>query len=147
MADVKDPKIEEAYELIRKDDNDTNWLLLDYESDKSNTLHLTATGSGGLAEFTAALQPSRASFGYVRVKYANDEHSFREKFCLVIWIGEEVKVMRRARVSIHTADVKNVLRAYSIEVSASSLADLKEADIVQRMRKAGGANYDRAKFD
>jgi len=35
----------------------------------------------------------------VRVKYANDEHSFREKFALVIWIGENVKVMRRAKVS------------------------------------------------
>jgi hypothetical protein len=33
------------------------------------------------------------------VKYSNDDHSFREKFCLVIWIGEEVKVMRRAKVS------------------------------------------------
>jgi hypothetical protein len=34
------------------------------------------------------------------VKYSNDDHSFREKFCLVIWIGEEVKVMRRAKVSL-----------------------------------------------
>jgi hypothetical protein len=33
------------------------------------------------------------------VKYANDDHSFREKFILVIWIGDEVKVMRRAKVS------------------------------------------------
>lgn len=35
----------------------------------------------------------------MRVKYANDDHSFREKFALVIWIGEDVKVMRRAKVS------------------------------------------------
>lgn len=69
------------------------------QSDKSNTLTLSDSGSGDLAEFTSKLQPQRASFGYVRVKYANDDHSFREKFCLVIWIGEEVKVMRRARVS------------------------------------------------
>jgi hypothetical protein len=26
---------------------------------------------------------------YVRVKYANDEESFREKFALIVWIGEE----------------------------------------------------------
>lgn len=71
----------------------------DRQSDKSNTLTLSETGTGDLAEFTSKLQPQRASFGYVRVKYANDDHSFREKFCLVIWIGEEVKVMRRARVS------------------------------------------------
>ena len=31
-----------------------------------------------------------------------------------------------SQVSVHLADVKNVLRAYSIEVSASTLGDLKE---------------------
>ncbi|CAD6566652.1 MAG: hypothetical protein TREMPRED_002882 [Tremellales sp. Tagirdzhanova-0007] len=147
MADVKDPKIAEAYEKVRKNDDDTMWLILDYESDKSNALSLVKTGTGDLTDFASNLEPQRASFGYVRVKYANDDHSVREKFCLVIWIGEEVKIMRRAKVSVHTADVKNVLRTYSIEVSASTKGDLQEDEIVQRMRRAGGANYDRSRFD
>lgn len=81
----------------------------------------------------------------------------------------QVKVMRRAKVwtlplasllarphpqltstphqvSVHTADVKAVLRAYSIEVSASSAADLAEDDVVRSLRKAGGANYNRSSF-
>lgn len=106
-----------AYELVRNDKDDTTWLLLDYEvrwgvdtqprqaklrtdrqSDKSDKLTLTATGTGDLAEFTSKLEPTRASFGFIRVKYANDEHSFREKFAFVTWIGEEVKIMRRAKV-------------------------------------------------
>jgi len=45
------------------------------------------------------LSPEKASFAYVRVKYANDEESFREKFVLIVWIGADVKVMRRAKVS------------------------------------------------
>lgn len=60
---------------------------------------LSATGSGGLDEFKGKLDPAKASFGFIRVKYANDEHSFREKFALVTWIGEGVKIMRRAKVS------------------------------------------------
>lgn len=32
-----------------------------------------------------------------------DEQSEREKFCLVIWIGGEVKVMRRAKVGVDFA--------------------------------------------
>ncbi|OCF44683.1 hypothetical protein I317_01372 [Kwoniella heveanensis CBS 569] len=147
MADVKDPKIAEAYEKVRNDKEDLTWLLLDYESDKSNALTLTETGTGDLAELASKLQPQRASFAYAKVRYVNDEHSFREKFVLITWIGEEVKVMRRAKVSVHAADVKNVLRAYSIEVSASTASDLKQDDIVTRLRRAGGANYDRSKFD
>lgn len=84
---------------------DLQIALSNQQSDKSNALTLSATGSGDLAEFTSNLQPQRASFGYVRVKYANDDHSFREKFCLVIWIGEEVKIMRRAKVSLQRGSV------------------------------------------
>lgn len=62
-----------------------------------------------------------------------------------------------------------MIKAYSIEVSASNKNDLKEVspvlrpsvtlrvwyrradakqdEIVQRLRRAGGANYDRSKFD
>lgn len=59
---------------------------------------MTSTGTGDLSELVTKLEPQRASFAYVKIKYNNDEHSFREKFILVIWIGEEVKVMRRAKV-------------------------------------------------
>ncbi|TYJ54754.1 hypothetical protein B9479_004602 [Cryptococcus floricola] len=147
MADVSDPKISEAYDKIRVNGAEDAWLLLDYESDKSSKLVLSATGTGDLSELASHLKPENASFAYVKVRYVNDEHSFREKFTLITWIGEDVKVMRRARVSVHAADVKKVLRAYSIEVSASTKADLDQDEIVTRLRRAGGANYDRSKFD
>lgn len=73
------------------------------------------------------------------------------------------------QVSVHLGDVKKVIKAYSIEVSAASKNDLKQVspvlrrsvtledrvrradakqdEIVQRLRRAGGANYDRSKFD
>ena len=60
-----------AYDAVRKNDDETMWLLLDYESDKSNALTLTATGTGDLADFASRLEPQRASFGYVRVKYVS----------------------------------------------------------------------------
>lgn len=69
------------------------------QSDRSDKLVLASTGTGGLDEFTSKLDPAKVNFGFIRVKYANDEHSFREKFAFVIWIGENVKIMRRAKVS------------------------------------------------
>jgi hypothetical protein len=47
------------------------WLILDYASDKSDALSLTKSGTGDLAEFASNLEPQRASFGYVRVKYVS----------------------------------------------------------------------------
>jgi len=73
-----------AYNDVRDDKTETNWLLVDYETERSDKLKLTGTGSGGLAELQNSLQDSNASFAYVRVKYSNDKESVREKFILVV---------------------------------------------------------------
>ncbi|KAI5453913.1 hypothetical protein NCC49_004908 [Naganishia albida] len=146
MADVKDPAIAEAYEKVRSDKDDETWALFDYQDEKSNKLQLTETGTGDIAEFASKLDNGRASYGFVRVKYSNDEHSTREKFVFVIWIGPDVKVMRRAKVSVHAADVKSVIRSFSMEIKASSLDELKEDTVVNQLRRLG-ANYDRSKFN
>ncbi|GAA5962026.1 hypothetical protein JCM8115_002886 [Rhodotorula mucilaginosa] len=144
QADVSSPDIKDAYEKVRNDKDDTTWLLLDFEGDKSDKLALTETGTGGLDELKTKFQDQRASFAYIRVKYSNDAESVREKFALITWIGPEVKVMRKAKLSVQSADVKKVLAAYSIDVAASSQDDLAEEPIVKRLRQAGGASYDRA---
>ncbi|CCA72796.1 related to coactosin [Serendipita indica DSM 11827] len=142
MADVSDPEIVTAYNQVRNDKSEINWLLIDYENARSDKLTLTATGSGGLNELKDHLRDDHASFAYVRVSYSNDKESLREKFVLVVWIGEQVKVMRKAKLSVHTADVKSVLRIFSIEVAAKDKEDLEEEPIIVRLRKAGGASYD-----
>jgi len=132
-----------AYLEVRDDKCDTNWLLLDYESDKSDKLKVSQVGTGGLTELREALDDSKASYAYVRITYANDKESTRQKFIFVVWIGSGCKVMRRAKISVHTADVKEVLPVYSIEVAAREKDDLNEDPIVTRLRTAGGASYDR----
>ena len=58
--------------------------MLDYESDKSDKLKLTQTGTGDLAELKEVLDDGKASYAYARVSYANDKESTREKFILVV---------------------------------------------------------------
>ncbi|TDL18743.1 actin depolymerizing protein [Rickenella mellea] len=142
MADLSDSNISDAYQEVRSDKSDTNWLLLDYEGDRSDKLVLTQTGTGGLAELQGALDDGKASYAYVRVEYANDKESKRNKFILVVWIGPSCKVMRKAKISVHAADVKKVLPVFSIEVPAREKSDLDEDPIIVRLRKAGGASYD-----
>lgn len=69
---------------MRNDKSETNWLLLDYESDRSDKLKLAQTGTGGLSELKEVLDDSKASYAYVRVSYSNDKESTREKFILVV---------------------------------------------------------------
>jgi len=99
------------------------------------------SSTGGLSELASKLDESQAQYAYARIEYANDAESSRVKFVLIVWIGEGTKVMRKARVSIESGGVKSVLGHHSIQVDARDLGDLDEREIVKRLRKAGGADY------
>jgi len=141
MSGADAPEILAAYDAVRSDKDETNWLIIKYASEKGDKLQLGETGTGGISELTEKLDPSQAQYAYVRVEYANDTESKRVKFVLIIWIGEGTKVMRKARVSIESGAVKKVLGHTSIQVDAREKGDLKEDEIVKRLRKAGGADY------
>ncbi|KAF9878847.1 cofilin/tropomyosin-type actin-binding protein [Colletotrichum karsti] len=141
MSGLDAPEIAAAYDAVRSDKDETNWLLISYASAVGNKMSLTKTGKGGLSELASELDIAQVQYAYVRVEYANDAESKRVKFALVIWIGENTKIMRKARVSIESSDVKKVLPHHSITVNASDKGDLDEDDIVKRLRKAGGADY------
>ncbi|KAI1847159.1 hypothetical protein JX265_011835 [Neoarthrinium moseri] len=141
MSGADAPEIIAAYDAVRSDKDETNWLLISYAGAVGDKLKLTGTGTGGLSELASNLDDSQAQYAYVRVEYANDTESKRVKFALVIWIGENTKVMRKARVSIESGNVKRVLAHHSIQVDARDKADLSEKEIVPRLRKAGGADY------
>ena len=51
--------------------------------------------------------------------------------------------MRKAKLSVHISDVKSVIKSFAVEVSASSLDELKDSDLQLLLKKAMGANYDR----
>ncbi|OAA53211.1 ADF-like domain-containing protein [Cordyceps fumosorosea ARSEF 2679] len=141
MSGLDAPDIAAAYAAVRSDKDATNWLLISYPSAVGNQLTLTATGTGGLAELAQSLDAAEVQYGYVRVEYANDAESTRVKFVLVVWIGEGARVMRRARVSVESGDVKRVLAHHSVAVTASDVGELGEGEMVARLRRAGGADY------
>jgi len=140
MSGVNSPEILAAYDAVRDDKNPTNYLIISYASDKGDALTLSGTGEGGLTELSERLDPSAAQYAYIRIQYSNDTESTRVKFVLLVWIGEGTKVMRKARVSIESGAVKSALQ-HHIQVDARSKDDLDEGEIVKRLRKAGGADY------
>lgn len=141
MSGANSPEILAAYDAVRSDKDNTNWLIISYASAVGDKLKLSETGSGGLEELATKLDDSQAQYAYARIEYANDTESKRVKFVLIIWIGESCKVMRKARVSIESGEVKRVLGHHSIQVDARDKSDLDEKEIVVRLRKAGGADY------
>ncbi|OAL01196.1 actin depolymerizing protein [Phaeosphaeriaceae sp. SRC1lsM3a] len=143
-ADIlSDPEINQAYEDVRSDKSETTWLVLKYASASSDNLKLAGTGTGDIAEMTETLADDEAAYAYVRMKLGNDEYSERVKFAFVVWAGPNTKVMRKAKMSFQSGQVKQVIRTYAVEVQTGDRKDLDVEAVTLKLRKAMGANYDR----
>ena len=139
MADVSDPQLNAAYQDVRKDSTPTTWAVFGYQG-KSNKIVVQATGSSGWEEFVAAFKDDEAQYGFYRF-ITGDSESKRAKFLFVSWVGANVGRLVRARVSVHKANVKEIIRDYAAEVHAEERAELDEEKVRDKVVKAGGAAY------
>jgi hypothetical protein len=109
---------------------------------------------------TETLKDDEAAYAYVRMKLGNDEYSERVKFAFVVWagkypfshyhscmciilmcdIGPNTKVMRKAKMSFQSGQVKQVIRTYAVEVQTGDRRDLDVEAVTLKLRKAMGAN-------
>jgi len=137
-VDVTDAALAQAYNDVRSDKVATTWCVFAYQGAKKIVLY--ATGQGGWDEFTATLKDDVCQFGFVRVM-TGDEESKRAKFVFVSWVGQKVGSLQRAKVSVHKANIKQIVRDYAAEIHAEDRADLEESKVMAIVVKAGGANY------
>jgi len=138
MADVSDSSLKQTYDDVRSDANETNWVVFGYEG--NSKIVVKGSGAGGLDELKGTLEDDQVHYGYIRVT-SGDSESKRAKFVFISWVGEKVGPLKRAKVSVHKASVKQIIQSYAVEVHAEKQEELVEDDILSRVRKAGGADY------
>ncbi|PRP88500.1 hypothetical protein PROFUN_03217 [Planoprotostelium fungivorum] len=137
MADVSDPELAQAYQEVRQDSNNTDWVVYGYEG---NAIKVQAKGSGDLDAVKSHFQDDQAQYAFVRVT-SGDAESKRAKFVFISWCGEGVGALKRAKMSVHKASVKSVVKDFGIELHATTQADLNAEELAQRVKKASGADY------
>lgn len=129
--------IYEAYEDVRNDVSETNWLVLNFNDE--NQIALESTGVA-FDEFRSKFTDDVRLFGYLRV-ISGDELSKRSKFVFITWIGSNVSVLKKAKMSADKGVVKDVIRSFAVEELFTDRSELKESSIKAKVEKAGGANY------
>jgi hypothetical protein len=140
MADVSAPEIKEAYDDVRADASDTNWLLITVTDQTCKKWKLAGKGAGGLEELKSNLAADFIGFGYLRV-ISGDELSKRPKFVFIRYLGKGLKLQVKAQLNVVRGDVEKVLAQHNVVVDAETPDELTEADIADRVSKAGGAHY------
>ena len=141
MSDCSAPEIAEAYQAVRNDNDETNWMLITYaEGSNDKVWCLAGRGSDGLDGLKALLSDSFIGFGYLRV-ISGDEMSKRPKFVLIKFVGKQNKLNRKAALNLQRGDVEKVLSQCNVSLEVDTVDELTEEDVMDRVNKAGGAKY------
>jgi len=138
MATIDDPQIEETYKKVRHDGDDTDWMLLDYVDNVK--LHVSASGSGGVSELATHLKDDAVQYGYLRASYSKEaegeDATKRTKFIFIAWGGPKVSILKKGKMSVHKASVKEILKDFSVEIQTSDKDDLEIENVIKRLDKA-----------
>ncbi len=97
-------------------------------------------GSGGLEELQSQFSENECAYAYTRVT-TGDSESRRAKFVFIAWGGDSAKVLLKAKMSVHRASLKEVVKEFAVEIFASDADDLTPERVTATVVKAGGANY------
>ncbi len=82
---------------------------------------LAGSGVGGFAELTQSFSQENVSFGVLKVlgkDVRQSVESIRPKFVFFTWIGKNVPVLQRARVSVQRPDVEKLFNVRATRLRA-----------------------------
>ena len=111
-------------------------VLFGYEG-QSNVIVVVGTGEGGIEEMKQHLKPDSINYGIVRVYDCYDGHT-TTKFVLILWVGEQVKIMRKARITTHKGTVLSFLGQYHTDISCSNHNEISQDIIMTKVQDASG---------
>jgi hypothetical protein len=136
---IDEDSLRNAIKAVRANNDETDWMLMGYEGN-TNNIKLSATGTGDLDELITHLKNDQILYGLYRTTDTID-NTVAIKFVLIVWVGEQVPIIRKARITTHKGDVTGFIGQYHVDIHCSNLAEINE-DIVKDLvqRASGTAN-------
>ncbi|XP_038218312.1 coactosin-like protein isoform X1 [Zerene cesonia] len=128
--------IRSAYEDVRSDATPTEWAVFKFEGAR---IVCSARGSD-FTEFRTQFSDDERAFGYLRLQMG-DEMSKRKKFMFMTWVGPNVSVINRAKMSTDKAIIKDIISNFAVELQLESQSEIDIDQFKDALNRAGGANY------
>ncbi|CAH0696445.1 unnamed protein product [Spodoptera exigua] len=128
--------IRAAYEDVRSDTTPTEWAVFKFDGAR---IVCSARGSD-FTEFRTQFSDDDRAFGYLRLQMG-DEMSKRKKFLFVTWVGPNVSVINRAKMSTDKAIIKDIISNFAVELQLENQSEIDIDQFKDALNRAGGANY------
>jgi len=137
---IDEDNIRAAIRNVRDDKTDADWMLMGYEGNTNKVL-LVGSGDQGIEQLMTHLEEDKILYGLYRTTDTID-NTVAVKFVLILWIGEKVAVIRKARIATHKGEITSFVGQYHVDCSCANLSEISDDIIMSLVRKASGtANY------
>ncbi|KAL7722711.1 Coactosin [Entamoeba marina] len=130
--------VQQIISEIRNENNPTNWVLLTYESPKSQNLVLAGQGEGGVDEMKGLFTDEGIFFGLAR-DFDQIDDSLTVKFAFIEWIGDKSPRLQKARISMQLGAIQSFFGQYHVSHMCSHLDDISSEMILKKIKNASGS--------
>jgi len=110
----------------------TDYVLFGYDGDTDN-LTVVNSGSGGISALVDKLSADAVLYGVLKFNTDKVDNVTNVKIVLITWVGDQVKVMRKARVTTHQGGVQNLVGLFHAAITSSDKAELTESSIKEKL--------------
>jgi len=125
-----------AIRSVRDNKHDNDWMLMGYEGN-SNKVVLVGTGDQGLEQLISHLTEDQILYGFYRTTDTVD-NTVAVKFVLILWVGEKVPIIRKARITTHKGEITAFIGQYHVDCSCSNLNEINDEIITDLVKRASG---------
>jgi len=135
-----EPGVQTALKALRSSDKSGScYVVLGYSS--PNMLTVLSEGEGGLAEASASFPDDDCRYVVLRKEH-KVEISKTVKFAFVDWTPMGMKPIRKASISTHKGQVKEILKPFHVDLVASDRSELNDDVILEKIGMSSGtASY------
>eukprot|EP01132_Coremiostelium_polycephalum_P002129 gene2129-2623_t len=135
---IEEQEIKSAISDLRNDSTPTDWVLLSFESPKSQKVKLVGSGSGGVAELVENLKDDIVGFALVR-KIDKIDDSDTVKYAFINFIGEKVGILQKGRISVTTGGVKQFFAPFHVDFLISSTSEISDDIVMNKIQETSGS--------
>ncbi|XP_060586255.1 uncharacterized protein LOC132741996 [Ruditapes philippinarum] len=129
----------EAIAKVRQDEQPEKWLVAEYmDGSPKGPIVLTATGEGDSDEIVEVLTEDKPMYALYRTSDVVDDITI-VKFVYIIWVGNSVKPMTKAKISTHKGIAESTFGPFHVAIFASDPAEISEKAIIEKVSTASGS--------
>jgi len=134
---INESEIKAAIADLRSN-SPTDWVLLSFESPKSQKVKLVNKGEGGVSELVQNFQDDVVGFALVR-KIDKIDDSETVKFAFINFIGDKVGILQKGRISVTCGGVKDFFGSFHVDFTISDRAEISDEIVINKIQETSGS--------